>query len=371
MPKPTAGPRGSGRWCRSRRGGSRTAGIARPRGCGAGRGRSRGRSHPPRGDGGIAGKGLRPLEKCRARIAKEESNQESLRKYSQKTILNVFPSSSQNKRPRRERGPMVAAEKPDRSSFFSFRPGASGRAGPFFRPGRSILRGGSFRGGRLDRIFRDDVEGEIDRNVRMEPDLDGVLAEGLHRGVKVDALLLNGEAGGGKLVVEIVDGDGTEHHAALARFHRKRQRSLFQVFRQLLRARQFVGLPRGPALLESVNLAAVRTGDGNGKFLRKQKIPGVAGTDLDLVALAAEAVDRPKKKNFVVGHGNGKLRIRCASRRHGSGARNLRSPTHSHRQGGVSMPDSFRKRGRGGKPLLSRRMQDSCTPLCFKATYWR
>jgi hypothetical protein len=120
---------------------------------------------------------------------------------------------------------------------------------------------------------------------------DRVLAEGLHRGVQVDALLVDREAASHEFIVEVVHGDGAEHLAAFARLHGEREAGQLEFLGEFLRAVEFERFALGATLLERFDLLAVRGGDRRGKATREEKIAGIACTHFDLVAFAAETFD--------------------------------------------------------------------------------
>ncbi len=160
----------------------------------------------------------------------------------------------------------------------------------------------TLRLGRLDRILGNDLERKFDRNLGVQLDLHLVLAEGLDRLAKVDAALLDRDAGSRELVVEIIRGDRTEELAALARLDGDGDAGLLELLGQDLSAVEFFGFAEGAGLLEGVDLLAVGDGQRNRHALGQEEIAGVTGADFDLVAFGTKAVDRFEEENFVVSH---------------------------------------------------------------------
>src|SRR6478609_7756771 len=155
---------------------------------------------------------------------------------------------------------------------------------------------------RLDRILGDDVEAELDGDFGMQADLNLVLAEGLDRLAEVDAALLEGDTGGGELLVDVVRGDRAEQLAALARLHGDGDARLLDLLGQRLGAVELLGFAEAAGLLEGLDALAVGTGERHGLALGQEEIAGVAGADFDLIAFGAKAVDRLEEEDFVISH---------------------------------------------------------------------
>src|SRR5258708_34270118 len=144
----------------------------------------------------------------------------------------------------------------------------------------------------LDRVFGADVEGKLDADVGVQLDPYLVLAERLDRLAEVDPALLDGDARGGQLLVDVARGDGAEEFAALASLHRDGDAGLFNLLGQRLRTVELLGFAEAAGLLERLDALAVGLRERQGQALGQEEIARVAGADFDLVAFGAEAVDR-------------------------------------------------------------------------------
>src|SRR4051812_29318774 len=169
--------------------------------------------------------------------------------------------------------------------------------------GRRSIRIGTLRSGGLDRVLRDDVEGEFDADLGVQLDLHLVLAEGLDWLAEMDAALLDVDAGGGELGMDVVRRDGAEQLATLACLHGDGDAGLLDLLAERLRAVELLGFAETAGLLEGFDVLAVGLRERNGHALGQEIIARVAGADFDLVAFGAKAVDRFEEENFAVSHG--------------------------------------------------------------------
>ena len=103
--------------------------------------------------------------------------------------------------------------------------------------------------------------------------------------------------------MDVGGGDGAEHAAALARLHGERERGLLQLGGDFLRAGQLLGLAHGAALLERLDLLAVRAGERHRDAAGQEVIARITRADFDWVAFAAETVDGLDEEDVAVGHG--------------------------------------------------------------------
>ena len=117
------------------------------------------------------------------------------------------------------------------------------------------------------------------------------------------AALLDRDAGGGELGVDVVRRDGAEQLAALARLHGDGDARLLDLLGERLGAVEFLGFAQAAGLLEGLDVLAVGLGERDRLALGQEEITRVAGADFDLVAFGAEAVDRFEEENFVISHG--------------------------------------------------------------------
>jgi len=154
----------------------------------------------------------------------------------------------------------------------------------------------------VDRVLRNDIKTEFDRNISVELHLHGVLAEGLDRGVEMDALLLYGEASRDELVVDVVHGDRAEHLAAFARLHGECKAGLLKLLTELLSTIQLERLALGATLFKRLDLLTVRRGNGRSKATWQEIITCITGTHFDLVAFAAETFDGLDEEDFAGSH---------------------------------------------------------------------
>ena len=129
-----------------------------------------------------------------------------------------------------------------------------------------------------------------------------MFAEGLDGLAEVNAALLDGDAGGGELGMNVVRGDGAEELAALARLHRDGDAGLRDLLGERLRAVEFLGLAEAAGPLEGLDVLAVGLGERHRLALGQEEIARITGADFDLVAFGAEAVDRFEEENFVISH---------------------------------------------------------------------
>src|SRR3954463_5219427 len=79
---------------------------------------------------------------------------------------------------------------------------------------------GTLRRRGLDRVFGNDVEGQLHADIGVQLDLHLVLAEGLDRLAGVGAAVFHVDAGRSQLLVDVVRRDGAEQLAAFAGLHR-------------------------------------------------------------------------------------------------------------------------------------------------------
>src|SRR5437868_1014569 len=98
-----------------------------------------------------------------------------------------------------------------------------------------------------------------------------------------------------KLVLQFISngaaGDRAEHLAVIASLHFDDRSQLGNAASQFAHAIELMRFALGAALPENFNLALVRGGEGNRQALRKEIVASVAGSDLYLVRLGAEADD--------------------------------------------------------------------------------
>ena len=113
---------------------------------------------------------------------------------------------------------------------------------------------------RHDRIFRNDVEGELDADFGMQLHLHGVLAESLHRRVQVDPLLVDLDAGLGQLRMNIGGGNRPEHLATFTGGYSKGQGGCLKLLGKILRTGELGGFALHAALFERFDLLPVGAG---------------------------------------------------------------------------------------------------------------
>src|ERR1035438_6444190 len=137
-----------------------------------------------------------------------------------------------------------------------------------------------------------DADFEGGHHVRVQPQLDLVLAQGADRVFEVNLPLLKRNV---ELSLELV-GDGTrgdraEHLAVVAGLDRDDANELGDALGQVVHRIELVRLALGPALLERFKAALVGPRQWNSQSLREQIIAGVACGHFYLVGLATEAND--------------------------------------------------------------------------------
>src|SRR4051812_6648773 len=109
-----------------------------------------------------------------------------------------------------------------------------------------------------------------------------------------------------KLVLQLIgngaSSDGSEHLAVFAGFDLDVSGELGNALGQFAHAVELMGLALGAALTQCLKAAFVCPGDRNGQTLRIKVIPGIAGCDLDLVGLGAQADDVMGENDFSFWH---------------------------------------------------------------------
>ena len=101
-----------------------------------------------------------------------------------------------------------------------------------------------------------------------------------------------------ELVGDHAGGDGPEHFAVIAGLDLDDANEFGHAFGQLAHGVELVGLAFAPVLLERFDAAFVGLRERNRKALGKQVIAGVAGGDLDVVGLGAQADDIAGEDDF-------------------------------------------------------------------------
>ena len=137
-----------------------------------------------------------------------------------------------------------------------------------------------------------DADFEFGDDVGMEAEFDVVFAQNADGVFEMDFALVESDVELGlELIGDQARSNRAEHFAVLAGFDGDDANEFGEALGELGHGVEVVGFAFGAALLEDFKTAFVRAGEWNCQTLRKEKIAGVTGCDLDLVGLAAEADD--------------------------------------------------------------------------------